>query len=79
MSPSRRNSDQPAESRRPRTRSESRHAEEGEFDISEFTDQLSEKLKGNSAKFLRLILVVHWLPDKPSRKLKGNSKKFPYS
>ena len=61
MSPNRPNSDQYVESRRPRTISESRCAEEGEFDISEFPTS---------------ILVVRWLPGKPSRKLKRNSEEL---
>ena len=46
MLPSRLNTDQPVESRRPRMRSESRRVEEGEFDSSEFTDQIQQEAEG---------------------------------
>ena len=46
MSSSRRNSNQPAESRRPRTRSESRRAEEGEFGSSEIYNRIQWEAKG---------------------------------
>ena len=46
MSPNRHNSDKPAESRRPHTRSESRRAEEGEFVSSEIMDQVQREAEG---------------------------------
>ena len=46
MSSSRHNSDQPAESRRPRTRSESRHAKEGEFVSSEIYNTIQQEAEG---------------------------------
>ena len=46
MSPSRRNLDQPAESKRPHTRLESRRVEEGEFNSSEVADLVQQEAEG---------------------------------
>ena len=50
MSLNPRNLDQHAESRRPRTKLESRRAEEGEFDISEFTDKIQREAEGEFSR-----------------------------
>ena len=46
MSPCQRISDQPTESRIPRTRLEGQRAEEGEFDSLEFTNQIQREAEG---------------------------------
>ena len=46
ISSSRLNTDQLVESRRPRTRSESRHAEEGNSNNSEFVKQIQQEVEG---------------------------------
>ena len=51
ISPNRSNLDQRTESRRARRRLESRRAQEGLFDSSEFTDQIQREVEGNSEKF----------------------------
>ena len=54
MSPSRCNSDQPAENKRPHTRSESKRAKEGEFNSLEVTDPVQKEVEGELRETPRL-------------------------
>ena len=77
MSPSQRNSDHPTESKRPRMRSESRRVEEGEFDSSEFTDQIQQEAEGELRGIPRFDFSSSEVTRQVQHEVEGEFKEIP--